>query len=187
MAAASVLEGTDWNHRVAPFEDVRRFEDGRPIVVMELTPKEPQRRVEWEALMQRWLELLPHHHILDAIKTVDDTLLLRYAAIDWQRAPMRSDSEAGCRLIATWGRQLVDVYTMIASQFAGEEAHFIRPLIAFDMANRLRVGFSSACRVVSIKPTTLTSNDRRTCSRSTAASGTNSQTAALLISVSSLP
>lgn len=87
-------------------------------------------------LAQRWLELLPHHHILDAIEIVDDTLLLRYAAIDWELTPLRDDQR-----IATWGLQLVDIYMLIAAQFPGQEAHFVRPLITFDVAARIRVGF----------------------------------------------
>ena len=42
---------------------------------------------------------------------------LRYAAIDWKSSPVRGDGTLGRQLVATWGRQLVDVYMLIASQF----------------------------------------------------------------------
>ena len=145
MAAAgfefsSALDVTDWRGHLPMFGELRRFDDGRPIVVMELTPSEPSAEA-WSALKRSWLELLPHHHVLDAIEDEDRTLLLRYAAINWRNAPVRGDSPTGRKRVATWGRQLVDAYTLIASQFRGEAAHFMRPLITFDVANRLRVGF----------------------------------------------
>lgn len=138
---SSALGVSDWRGRRPPFGELRRFDDGRPIVVMELTPDEPDRAEAWSALRTCWLELLPHHHILDAIEEDDRTLLLRYAAIDWRSAPVRGDSPTGRKMIATWGRQLVDAYTLIASQFRGAAAHFMRPLLTFDITNRLRVGF----------------------------------------------
>lgn len=139
--AAGVLDSTDWKQRAAPFADLRRYDDGRPIVVMELTPNEPQRSDEWATLVERWLDLLPHHHILDAIDTDGDTLLLRYAAIDW--SPTQRDDKR----VATWGRQLVDVFMLIASQFPNQEAHFFRPLLTFDVAARMRVGFMPTSKI----------------------------------------
>lgn len=138
---SSALDVTDWRGHPAMFGALRRFDDGRPIVVMELTPNEPDRAEAWSALKRCWLELLPHHHVLDAIEDEDHTLLLRYAAIDWRSAPVRADNPVGRKLVATWGRQLVDGYLLIASQFPGEAAYFMRPLITFDHATRLRVGF----------------------------------------------
>ena len=137
----SPIDRADWRLRSPELHALRTYNDGRPIVVMEFEPAEPDRVDEWLWLRQLWLDLPPHAHILDAIdRGAGADILLRYAAIDWQREPV--DLEANARRVATWGAQITGAYRSISSALSATElGHFLRPLIKLDLTGNVRLAF----------------------------------------------
>ena len=149
MAAASALELAAWRLRSEDFREVRAFDDGRPIVVMEFDPADRGHLADWLWLRQRWLDLPPLPQVLDAITSGTGTkLLLRYAAIDWRHAPVAVDDGAmGCQLVATWGAQLTEALRRIVNELPETDAaQFLRPFVKVDLANDLRIGFLPVVR-----------------------------------------
>jgi tetratricopeptide (TPR) repeat protein len=133
-----------WRLRSKEFGALHAYDDGRPIVVMELDPEEPDRLEEWISLRQLWLELSPHPHILDAIAAgTGSEVLLRYAALDWKHAALRLDpSSIAPQLVASWGAQLASAFQQIVTDVPEAEAgHLLRPLVKIDLANNVRLAF----------------------------------------------
>lgn len=135
---------SDWHDHSLEFVDVRAYDDGRPIVVMELRP--PDADIlgrEWDELRAAWLELPPHPNILDAIDRAGRGLLVRFAAIDWKREPLAPErAEQRDRVAASWGVQLCQAYAHIASAVPQPtRGAFLCPLLMTDLDAQLRLAF----------------------------------------------
>ena len=135
---------SNWHDHSPEFVDVREYDDGRPIVVMELRPPDADiLRREWDELRAAWLELPPHPNILDAIDRAGRGLLVRFAAIDWQREPLELElAGERDRLAASWGIQLCQAYAHIASAVPQHAlGAFLCPLLMTDLDSQLRLAF----------------------------------------------
>ena len=144
VAPERLLDRTLWRFRLPEFGDLLATDR----VVMEFEPTEPDRLEDWLWLRHLWLGLEPHANVLDAVdRGPGTTVLLRYAAIDWRREPVKLTNMMARQLVATWGAQLTRVYRHILRHAReGNAAHFLRPLVTIDLANNARVGFLPARR-----------------------------------------
>lgn len=141
VAPERLLDRTLWRLRSPEFGDLAGVADR---VVMEFEPTEPDRLEDWLWLRHLWIGMEPHPNILDTIDRGPGTsVLLRYAAIDWKREPVRLGTNTRARLIvAMWGAQLTRVYRHVLRHAPeGQAAHFLRPLVTIDLVNNVRVGF----------------------------------------------
>ncbi|HUJ57018.1 MAG TPA: hypothetical protein VLX92_00845 [Kofleriaceae bacterium] len=143
MTDKAVLARVSWRLRSSEFGALVRYNDGRPIVVMEYTPREPERLAEWTLLRHQWLELAPHGAVLDAIdRGTGASLLVRYAALDWKRAPISLEPGAVARqVVASWGERVTDAYRMIRYELAEHAGRFARPVMRIDLVNDARLAF----------------------------------------------
>jgi hypothetical protein len=135
---------SSWRDHSPEFVDVREYDDGRPIVVMELQPTDADvLHAAWDELRAAWLDLPAHPNMLDAIRRTGRSLLVRFAAIDWRRVPLLvGTGPASDELGAAWGVQLCQVYEHLARCLTpGRLRFFVRPMIHVDIDGRLRVGF----------------------------------------------
>jgi len=88
-------------------------------------------------LRQRWLSLPLHPNLLSCIALTSDGVAIRYPALSWRR-----DSTATQRVLVKWGRQLVDVLSVVANHIDREHLGlFVRPLVKIDVGGHARVGF----------------------------------------------
>jgi hypothetical protein len=150
MVTESVLDRADWSRRSAEFGVLHEHSDpyhGR-LVVMELEPTEPKAASEWLRLCDRWLELPKYPNVLRPLGRGDGAkLLLRYAALDWNREPLDLQTSPRARIVANWGVQLTDVLRRIWDDRPNEDATlFLRPLIKIDLEGDLRIGFLPVVR-----------------------------------------
>jgi hypothetical protein len=130
----------------------RMFAHGefRKTVVMEFEGLEVRWRVKGDvdepgrAVRDLWLALPPHPNILEPIAASgEEFLLLRYAALDWNFAFDR----ARPTMAATWGLQLVEVYSLLlATVGQGDLFRFANPIVYIDIGGQARVGFLPADR-----------------------------------------
>lgn len=144
-----MLDRADWRLRSPEFGQVWPYDDGRAIVVMELEPLERDRLAEWMWLQHLWLDLPAHPQLLDAVdRGIAGKLLLRYAALDWQReTPWVDRTSATRRLIAAWGAQVTSCFLHVANHVPPDERHhFARPFVRIDLVNNARVGFLPVAR-----------------------------------------
>src|SRR4051812_1079849 len=90
---------------------------------------------EWLQLRERWLELSPHPHVLDALEAGEGgKVLLRYAAFDWNHPLIRLDANRrASEMVAEWGEQVTDAFLAIVTGLpASELAMFSRPVVRID-------------------------------------------------------
>jgi hypothetical protein len=135
---------SEWRDHRPELVDVREYDDGRPIVVMELQPADADVLHEaWDELRATWLDLPAHAGILDAIHRTKRSLLLRFAAIDWRREPLLLGAgPASDKLAASWGVQLCQAYGHLARcTTPGRLRRFLCPMALVDIDGQIRVGF----------------------------------------------
>ncbi|KAB2888634.1 MAG: hypothetical protein F9K40_20340, partial [Kofleriaceae bacterium] len=138
---------SDWRDHGPDFVDVREYDDGRPIVVMELRPADADvLGAAWDELRTAWLDLPPHPNILDAIDRSGRSLLVRFAALDWRREPLILGlGEADDKLAGAWGVQLCKVYEHLAQSLDERLLFcFVRPMPMVDLDEQVRLGFLPA-------------------------------------------
>lgn len=124
---------------------MREYDDGRPIVVMELLPPDADVLNEaWTELTRRWLDLPPHANVLDAIaRDGRFGLLVRFAAIDWRHQRLVLDGDRRTtRLAAAWDVQLCYAMGLLLAEVdAAERGWFTCPLVKVDVDDQVRLGF----------------------------------------------
>jgi tetratricopeptide (TPR) repeat protein len=127
-----------WEHRTADFGDLRAFDDGRMIVVMEyLAPIAP-------ATSEVWLNLPRHPNLLDAIERSRGRLLLRYAAMNWWRQKLDIGSKQARATIASWGVQLATMFDALLDAVPPKQHEHLLSMSAFrDLDDEVRIAFST--------------------------------------------
>lgn len=135
-----MLAVSSWGRRSDNFKRLRLYDDGRPIVAMELDLKlAPELAESWERIIELWLGLPRHPNVLDALHRDGNVLLLRYAAIDWVRTfPCAMAAE----VFARWGAQLSHAFGVLQNEVPERELGFLlRPFAKIDVAGDARLGF----------------------------------------------
>lgn len=136
---------SEWQHHSPEFVDLREYDDGRPIVVMELVPPDADvLRDAWNALTRLWLELPPHANILDAVERSGRLgLFVRFAAIAWRREPLLLEDETRTtRAAAALGLQLCYAMSFLEAEVdAAERGWFTCPMAKVDIEGQVRLAF----------------------------------------------
>jgi tetratricopeptide (TPR) repeat protein len=123
-----------WKHRSDRFGRLLVHGEFRKSVVMELEPTSG----DWGGGRELWLTLPRHPNIFEALDASGERgVLLRYAAIDW----IYDLDQAPQEVIATWGVQLVAVYSFLLENCAEHIGLFTQPFVEVDIGGHIRVGF----------------------------------------------
>jgi hypothetical protein len=133
-----------WHDHSPEFVDVREYDDGRPIVVMDLVPPDADVMHEaWDALTRLWLDLPPHANIIDAIARSGLGLLVRFAALDWRHEPLvLGGDRRSNRQAAIWGLQLCDAMSLLVEEVGEDErGWFTCPMTKIDIDGQVRLAF----------------------------------------------
>ena len=137
---SSVELRVDWKKKRAPFGRLRRYDAERllPVVECAWAPSP-----EWHRLREHWLGLPSHPSLFEAVKVDGDAiLLLRYAAIDWERPLFASLTNDAIWSVARWGMQLADLFHVLRTEICEDElGRVANPFTEIDIAGRVRVGF----------------------------------------------
>jgi tetratricopeptide (TPR) repeat protein len=149
---------TAWALRSPEFGDVGGYQDGRRrIVTMAFSPLE--RSEWWDETRDKWLDLLPHPHILDAIDPkTDGGVLLRYAALDWKRtSPLIDPGSPHDALtlanLPRWGLQVTDALESCFDDVLSKHWRMLfRPFVRLDLGGAARLGFLPATPSESYSP-----------------------------------
>jgi tetratricopeptide (TPR) repeat protein len=135
----------DWAKRSEEFGDLaEEIGAGRErFVTMELISPGADDPAFVDRLWELWLEMPWTRNMFRAVRrTRGNRLLVRYAAIDWQRDPVSIEMDA--KTVATWGVELTRVFGFVSVCVPeGELGWFTCPIVKIDLQGSPRVGFVS--------------------------------------------
>jgi tetratricopeptide (TPR) repeat protein len=146
VATESLLERAVWSRRSPEFGSVF-YRHSSSALVMEFRPTAHAESPEWKDLRETWVGFPSHPNLLQARGFRDDEwLLLRYAALDWHRAPLTADATDHERAtFVAWGAQIIDVFELLATEVPKRSrGQLLRPFVKIDVGEAARVGFFPA-------------------------------------------
>jgi hypothetical protein len=137
-------EPDDWALRSKEFRGLRELEldDKRTVVAMELAPPNAT-AANWSGTCRLWRSLPHDPYIIEPLAGDHETLLLRYAAIRWQRTRIRVARELGqAPDVAATGIALCNALSLVVGFVpASELGWMLHPHVLFDMFRNARLVF----------------------------------------------